>query len=191
MKNIPVRRKFYRLIPYTDSPDTSWSIDEQSIFRSHIKPDEESTIGYIHDEPFEWQNSLGVATSAHLVDHSSATYPSEQIDSRYETVINLLKDNDFTNARNYISDFIFLGASEKSLHWRNILSHTNLKVEKTSSAGKLQSNEQWINDNLKKFRGNWVALKDGKLLGYSNNKKDLFNEIKDKSALSDMLFIHL
>lgn len=56
------------------------------------------------------------------------------------------------------------------------------RATKTSEANPtLQANRHWLKANREKYRGQWVALRDGHLLGIASSLEDLTRTLSDTS----------
>ncbi|HLO48065.1 MAG TPA: hypothetical protein VK211_06545 [Kamptonema sp.] len=60
-----------------------------------------------------------------------------------------------------------------------ILAPSLVRVIKEPTDPKIWLNQEWIKQNRMQYRGNWVALKDGKLLAIGKNVDELAEQVGD------------
>ncbi|RKZ45034.1 MAG: hypothetical protein DRQ41_01270 [Gammaproteobacteria bacterium] len=69
---------------------------------------------------------------------------------------------------------------------KNIKTHT-----KATSANGVRKNTAWIHKHYKEYRGKWIALNEGILLGAHESLVELHKAIEKSDQLSVALFMNL
>ena len=107
-----------------------------------------------------------------------------------ENVKHLLESGDVTGARHLLSA-IQPGASTEIDHWQRVLSEPRVSVTQSSGKTNIRKDDQWLKDNSGKYRGKWIALKNGKLLGAHESRIQLHQTLKQAANLSEAVFFRI
>lgn len=107
-----------------------------------------------------------------------------------ENVRNLVENGRISDARHLLR-FVPMGISDRVDNWRRILAKPRAKTEDSASGGGLKRDLAWLYDNSEKFRGKWVALREGELLGSHENRIELHRRLKHSSKLDGAMFFRI
>ncbi|MCP4104715.1 MAG: hypothetical protein GY749_04130 [Desulfobacteraceae bacterium] len=78
--------------------------------------------------------------------------------------------------------------SERLKHWKKVLALPKARVTKSTTSGDKIKNALWFRENAHKYKGKWIALKDGVLLGSHKSRIELHQNLKQAGNLSGSLF---
>jgi hypothetical protein len=81
-----------------------------------------------------------------------------------------------SNARLLLSSIPF-GISSKLDNWRRVLAIPKVKPEKVATGVDIKQNSSWLLNNSKNFKGKWVAIKNGILLGSHESRIELHRQL--------------
>jgi hypothetical protein len=90
-------------------------------------------------------------------------------------------------ARIYLSAYP-LSDSKLQKYYENVLEPPKATVCDKASGSDFGANIRWIKSESEPFRGNWVALKNGKLIDHDKDRYLLHNRLKDQNLLEGCLF---
>jgi hypothetical protein len=107
-----------------------------------------------------------------------------------EQVKKLVENGDIPEARNLLAA-IPSGISQELDNWRRLLAPPKARAEKSASGGDTRKDIAWLENNAAEYRGKWVALKDGELLGSHESLLELHRLLKEAGRLEESLFIQL
>lgn len=115
-------------------------------------------------------------------------------DSRWqkisEHVKNLVESNRVEDARKVLST-IQTGNSVTLDRWIKTLTEPKAVVEKGSSAKNIKDEAVWLKQNSEDYKGKWVALKNGELLGADKSRITLHTSLKQTGNLSGAMFFRI
>lgn len=94
----------------------------------------------------------------------------------------LVEAGQVSNARFLLTSIPF-GISSKLDNWRRVLDIPKAKPEKVATGVDIKQNSSWLLNNSGNFKGKWVALKKGILLGSHESRIELHRQL----TLSDKL----
>ncbi len=80
------------------------------------------------------------------------------------------------------------GISGRADYWHKVLAVPNVM------SGKKATGEEdifWIQNNADSYKGKWVALKNGVLLGSHEKRAELHNVLKQSGRLTDAMFFQI
>jgi len=66
-----------------------------------------------------------------------------------------------------------------------------IRQEKKATGGNMLKNTLWIQKNAAAYRGKWVALKNGKLLGSHESQVELYRNLKESGNISGSVFFRV
>jgi len=102
----------------------------------------------------------------------------------------LVEDGRITDAREVLST-IQPGISTALDNWNNVLSKPKAKVEKSATGGEIRKDGLWLQNNSEKYKGKWIALKNGKLLGSHDSRIELRHSLKQAGELAGAMFFRI
>jgi len=105
--------------------------------------------------------------------------------------IRKLAEKGLTSKARKILSAIPPGVSAKIDGWRRVMAPPVAKSKKGGSGGNLEKSIPWLDKNSEAYRGQWVALKDGVLLGSHNRMTVLYDSLEKAGKLSGSLFCRL
>jgi hypothetical protein len=103
---------------------------------------------------------------------------------------NVVEEGDVAEARKVISE-VPSGLSKPLDKWRRILSEPKGQQEGVASGGCMKPNLAWLRGNSMQYRGQWVALKDGSLLGNNQSRLTLRSDLKESNQLKGAMFFRI
>jgi hypothetical protein len=106
------------------------------------------------------------------------------------SVKNLLENGNVDEARKMIS-FLPSDTSGKADYWHKVLAVPNVMSGKKATGGNVRQDILWIQNNADSYKGKWVALKNGVLLGSHEKRADLHKILKKSDQLSDAMFFQI
>lgn len=108
--------------------------------------------------------------------------------AQVETEIrHLVEEGSIAKARNELAN-IPSGASLALDKWKRILAKPKGKLEGTTSGSRLKPNLVWLRNNSNQYKGQWVALREGALLGNHVSRTALRANLKRLDQLRGALF---
>lgn len=99
----------------------------------------------------------------------------------------LVEDGSLEEARHLLS-LIPVGISDKFDNWHRVLAKPKVKAEKLATGQNIKTNFSWVQNESGKYKGKWVALKHGKLLGSHESRTELHQIIKQTDNLNGAMF---
>ncbi len=106
------------------------------------------------------------------------------IEARVRRLVEL---GEIQKARNIVSKFPG-GFSRHLDKWRTLLAKPKV-VKKTAGPDQdVEANHRWIHHHSNNYRGKWVALKNGKIVGNNTSSVNLRAELQQTSSLDGVLF---
>jgi hypothetical protein len=107
-----------------------------------------------------------------------------------EHVKKLVEDGDITDARNILST-IPPGVSIALDNWQKSLSRPKAKFEKSATGGESREDALWLQNNSEKYKGKWIALKNGILFGSHESRIELRRSLKKAGKLAGTMFFRI
>ena len=83
------------------------------------------------------------------------------------------------------------GISEELDHWKKVLAEPVARLAGPGSGGDMRKDMVWIENNSDTYRGRWVALRNGVLLGSHESRAELHQIVKQSGMLAKSLFIRI
>ncbi len=81
--------------------------------------------------------------------------------------------------------------SPKLLAWAKALAPPGPIHRRQSSDTGFQQNESWLEEHAKEYRGHWVALRIGCLLGFDEDRLTLHRKLRQEGKLAGAVFMRL
>jgi len=81
--------------------------------------------------------------------------------------------------------------SDKADYWHKVLAVPNVIQKKTATGGNIREDILWIQNNAESYKGKWVALKSGVLLGSHEKRAELQKILKQSEKLADAMFFQI
>jgi len=113
--------------------------------------------------------------------------PGEKIS---EHVKKLVENGQIEDARDVLST-IQPGISSALDNWQRALSIPKAKLDKSSEGENVKDDALWLRDNSEKYKGKWIALKNGVLLGAHNSRVELRCSLIQTGKLSGSMFFRI
>ena len=82
------------------------------------------------------------------------------------------------------------GVSEELDAWLKVLPVPKAYLSPPESDGNSKLDVLWIHHNADKYKGKWVAIKNGELLGADESRIELRNTLKSAGNLKGATFFH-
>jgi hypothetical protein len=102
----------------------------------------------------------------------------------------LVENSRIEDARDVLSG-IQPGTSAALDNWLRVLSEPTAKVEKSATGGQIRKDALWLQNNSEKYKGKWIALKNGTLLGSHESLVELQNALKNTGKLVGAMFFRI
>lgn len=83
------------------------------------------------------------------------------------------------------------GISFKLDNWRRVLSIPKARLERVATGVDIKQNSSWLLNNSGNFKGKWVALKNGILLGSHENRVELHRQLSLSDELNGATFFKI
>ncbi|QTA86201.1 hypothetical protein [Desulfonema magnum] len=127
-----------------------------------------------------------------IANFSAITSNEKLIDENLilEQAKNLTEANRISEARKLLSK-IQPGISRKLDNWRRVLAEPKVKIEKSATGGSVKEDALWLKNNSSKYKGKWVALKQGSLLGSHESRVKLHFSLKESGKLIGTTFFRV
>jgi hypothetical protein len=100
-----------------------------------------------------------------------------------EHIKELIESSRVSEARGIVSK-IRPGVSAELDYWKNILALPVPRIGKPVTEGDPKKDMLWIEKNADKYKGKWVALKSGELLGSHESLKKLHRTLKESGKIT-------
>lgn len=107
-----------------------------------------------------------------------------------EHVKKLVENGQIEDARNVLSA-IQPGISTALDNWQRALSLPKAKLDKSSEGKNIKEDALWLQDNSEKYKGKWIALKNGALLGAHESRIELRLSLKQAGKLAGTMFFRI
>jgi hypothetical protein len=107
-----------------------------------------------------------------------------------EHVKKLVENGQITDAREVLST-IRPGTSKTLDNWQRVLSNPKAKLEKSAGGENIKKDALWLQNNSDKYKGNWIALKNGVLLGANESRIELRRSLKQAGKLAGTMFFRI
>ena len=102
----------------------------------------------------------------------------------------LVESGQVSDARLLLSSITF-GISSKLDNWRRVLAIPKAKSEKVATGIDIKQNSSWILNNSGNFKGKWVALKQGILLGSDKSRIELHRQLTLSGKIKGSTFFKI
>jgi len=112
---------------------------------------------------------------------------SEQI---CEYIKELIENSCVTEARRLVSD-IRPGVSEELDYWKKVLALPVARVTKPLADTDPKKDMLWIEKNADNYKGRWVALKNGELIGSHESYIELHRTLKQSGRITGSFFFRI
>jgi len=91
-------------------------------------------------------------------------------------------------ARRIVSE-IRPGVSEKLDYWKKVLAKPVARLAGPGSGGDMRKDMMWIENNADDYKGRWVALRNGVLLGNHESRVELRQILRQSGKLEKSFFV--
>jgi hypothetical protein len=163
------------------------SYDDKTPFQRGASKIEEESFGDPHKKL--WEVLSLTLTKKWPISLLERTYIKENertLDRKEKQIRDAVEKGDVTEARKLISQ-IPLDSSKALDGWRKALAEPKATIKGPASGSSLKLNIEWVKNNSDQYKGQWVALKDGKLLGHHLDRHKLLAELKCLNQLKGAL----
>ncbi len=107
-----------------------------------------------------------------------------------EYIKELIESSRVLEARRIVSE-IRPGVSVELDYWKKVLAEPVARLGKSTTDGNPGRDMLWIEENADRYKGKWVALKSGKLLGCHESHAELHRTLKKSGRLTGTLFFRV
>ena len=107
-----------------------------------------------------------------------------------EHVKKLVEDGRITEARE-VMHFLQPGTFTELDSWQRALAYPKTKLKKSAGVKNIMKDALWLQENSDKYKGKWIALKNGKLLGAHESRIELRHFLKQAGKLSGAMFFQI
>jgi len=80
-----------------------------------------------------------------------------------------------------------LSSHPSILPWRATLKAPEARAEGTSTGESAADNIDWLHRHAAEYLGQWVALRDGKLVGHAPDRRTLVRSLRERSEAAGLL----
>lgn len=102
----------------------------------------------------------------------------------------LVENGRISEARNMLAT-IAPGVSPRLDNWRNVLAKPTVKVGETATGGTPKDDFLWLQKHFSEYKGQWVALKQGILLGSNKSRLELHRSLQQAGKLAGAMFVRI
>jgi hypothetical protein len=102
----------------------------------------------------------------------------------------LVENGNIEDAREVLSTFQ-PGTSTALDNWQRALASPKAKLEKSAGGENIKKDALWLQNNSDKYKGNWIALKNGILLGTHESRIELRRSLKQVGKLAGAMFFRI
>ena len=120
--------------------------------------------------------------------NSTITVEEESDELIAKRIKTLVENGSIEAARKILSTI----KSKKSRHlnvWEKVLAKPKVKIEGKATGGDLTNDILWLQQNSSNYQGQWIALKQGELLGNNESRLALHHSLKCIGKLAGSTFI--
>ncbi len=110
----------------------------------------------------------------------------ENADQICDYIAELIESSYVPEARRIVSA-IPPGVSVELDYWKKVLAEPVARITKSATDRDPKKDMLWIEKNADRYRGKWVALKSGELLGSYESLKELHHTLKKSGRLAGTL----
>ncbi len=124
-------------------------------------------------------------------DSTSQVYSMLGYSQKYISEIRrLIESGRIREARKYLNNLLTSGEWCPELEsWRTVLEESVVTIESEATGeGDLKQNKQWLIQHAIEYQGQWVALRQGKLLDSDEHLKNLHDKLRIKNIFRAALF---
>lgn len=107
-----------------------------------------------------------------------------------EHVKKLVEDGQITEARE-VMYFLQPGTSTVLDSWQRALAYPEAKLNKSTGRKNIKDDAVWLQKNSDKYKGKWIALKNGILLGAHESRIELRRSVKQAGNLPGAMFFRI
>jgi hypothetical protein len=132
---------------------------------------------------FEHPTSIEI----HFFETESSSHFVEDEVHILERIRNLIENGRVSDARHFLSVMPY-EIFDKVENWRRVLARPRAKCQKSATGADLRKDSLWLRNNSDKFKGKWVALKQGSLLGSHESRIELHQLLKQAGKLHGAMF---
>lgn len=119
---------------------------------------------------------------------SSTSYAKNQ--EVFSKIKQYVESGQLSKARELIANDMSL-ESTLLAYWKDLLTMPKIKVEDRGSGKNSSKHIDWIKANGKNYKGQWVALKDGKFIKSHQDRSELTSILKQLDKLSGSLLFKM
>ena len=120
----------------------------------------------------------------------NSTLPIEFDEYIGRNIRNLVESGQVSEARLLLLSIPF-GISSKLDNWRRVLAIPKARPGKAGTGVDIKQNSSWLLNNSGKFKGKWVALKEGRLLGSHESRIELHKQLTLANNLKGASFFKI
>ncbi|OQW92420.1 MAG: hypothetical protein BWK78_01760 [Thiotrichaceae bacterium IS1] len=84
-----------------------------------------------------------------------------------------------------------LGPSDKLAYWQRVLAKTKVLPSTPASSVGNFANAAWLRHHARQYQGQWIALREGVLLGAHKNHRELSQQLRDSGTEPGAMVIKL
>ncbi len=107
-----------------------------------------------------------------------------------EHVKNFVENGQIAEAREVMYSF-HPGTSNVLDSWQRALAYPEAKLNKSAGGENIKDDAVWLQDNSEKYKGKWIALKNGILLGAHESRIELRRSLKQAGKLPGAMFFRI
>jgi len=121
-----------------------------------------------------------------ILEHPDWEATPENAERICEYIKDLIESSRVLEARRVVAA-IRPGISTELDYWKKVLALPVARVTKSATGRDPKKDMLWIEENADRYKGKWVALKSGELLGSYESLKDLHHTLKKSGRLAGIL----
>jgi|GEM_PF-1004263 len=121
-----------------------------------------------------------------ILKHADWEVTPENAERICEHIKDLIESSRVLEARRVVAA-IRPGISAELDYWKKVLAEPVGRVRKPTTDRDTGKDILWIEENADRYKGKWVALKSGELLGSYESLKDLHHTLKKSGRLAGIL----
>ena len=171
-------------------PDDIWrDVERQSNLSMDTSAHtaEEFVLEY---KTFSYEPVVNLCLEVPFIEEESSSALVESEEVTRERIRTLVENGRVSEAQNILSK-IAPGISSRLDTWRKVLTRPTVRLEETTTGGNLTDDTRWLQQHSMNYKGQWVALKQGILLGSHANRLELHRYLKQLGKLAEAMFFRI
>jgi len=140
------------------------------------------------EEAFDKVSKLPETLQDEIAKELLAEYEDEARWEKISLHVKKLVENGQTADARKVLSTVQTGVSPTLDSWRVALAQPKARLEKSAGGENIKEDALWLRDNSETYKGKWIALKNGKLLGAHVSRIELRHSLRQAGKLAGAVF---